>query len=95
MADWIGTTGLDEGTERELPRYLRRELGEFLDDPQGLKAADLHYLGIHRDERGAAHFWRMPARGNETSFAYIEIDDSGNPSSYGWGDRQPQTAAVR
>ena len=52
-ADWIGKTWLDEDTERELPRYLRRELGESLADPDGLKANDLQYLGVQRDARGA------------------------------------------
>jgi hypothetical protein len=86
-ADWFGTTGLDEATERELPRYLRRELGEYLDDPEGLKAADLKYLGVLTDERGSAHFWSMPARHGEQSFAYVDIDASGAAASTGWGDR--------
>ena len=33
-ADWFGTTGLDEETERELSRYLRREFGERLSPNQ-------------------------------------------------------------
>lgn len=44
-ADWFGKTGLDEETERELPRYLRLEFGEFLSDEDSLKASDLVYLG--------------------------------------------------
>ncbi len=87
VADWFGTTGLDEATERELPRYLRRELGEYLDDPEGLKAADLKYLGVLTDERGSAHFWAIPPRHGEQSFAYVEIDASGAAVSLGWGDR--------
>ena len=86
-ADWFGKTGLDEATERELPRYLRRELGEYLDDPEGLKASDLKYLGVLTDERGTAHFWAMPVRHGEQSFAYVDIDTSGEPASMGWGDR--------
>ncbi len=87
QADWIGQTGLDEDTERELPRYLRRELGEFLEDSHGLRAADLQYQGVHQDERGPAHFWKMPGRGGEISFAYVEIDSQGKPTCLGWGDR--------
>jgi hypothetical protein len=87
QAEWIGQTGLDEETERELPRYLRRELGEFLDDPKGLRAADLNYKGIHQDEHGPAHFWQMPARDGEISYAYVEIDSQGKPTCLGWGDR--------
>ena len=86
-ADWFGKTGLDGATERELPRYLRRELGEYLDDPDGLKASDLKYLGVMMDERGSAHFWAIPARHGEQSFAYVDIDASGEPASMGWGDR--------
>lgn len=89
VADWIGRTGLDEGTERELPRYLRREFGEFLDDPEGLKANDLSYLGILTDARGRAHFWRIPSRRGEVSFAYVDISDEGDALSLGWGDRSP------
>ena len=92
-ADWFGTTGLDEATERELPRYLRRELGEYLDDPEGLKAADLKYLGVLTDERGAAHFWAMPARHGEQSFAYVDVDASGVAASMGWGDRMAPVGA--
>lgn len=88
-AGWIGQTGLDEATERELPRYLRRELGEFLDDPGGLRAADLHYVGVFTDARGTAHFWQMPERGGEHSHAYVEIDAGGHPIGLGWGDWTP------
>lgn len=93
-ADWFGTTGLDEATEREVPRYLRRELGEYLDDPGGLKAADLTYLGVLTDERGSAHFWAMPARHGEQSFAYVDLDPAGGAASLGWGDRSvPEVGA--
>lgn len=92
IADWMGRTGLDEATERELPRYLRREFGEFQGDPEGLKANDLHYLGIHADERGRAHFWRIPSRGGEVSFAYVDVSEHGEALCLGWGDRSPPTA---
>lgn len=88
-ADWFGKTGLDDETERELPRYLRRELYEFLDDPKGLKASDLQYLGIHEDNRGKAHFWRMPDSRGEQVFAYVELDSAGNVHALGWGDWRP------
>ncbi|MCC6929480.1 MAG: hypothetical protein IT359_10865 [Gemmatimonadaceae bacterium] len=89
-ASWFGRTGLDEATERELPRYLRREFGEFLDDPDGLKADDLQYLGVLTNDRGAAHFWKVPSKGQrEPYFAYVEIDREGNATSLGWGDRTP------
>ena len=93
VASWFGKTGLDEATERELPRYLRREFGEFLDDPEGLKAADLQYLGVLTDERGAAHFWQVPSKNQqEPYFAYVETDSNGNTTTFGWGDRTPNLA---
>ena len=96
-ADWIGRTGLDEATERELPRYLRREFGEFMDDPDGLKASDLEYIGIFTDERGPAHFWKVPSKtAQEPYFAYVDIDQQGQPTFMGWGDRTlppPESAA--
>ena len=89
-APWFGETGLDDDTERELPHYLRREFGEFLDDSSGLRARDLEYVGVHRDDVGAAHFWRIRrASAGEPTFAYIEIDSVGRPVSYGWGSRSP------
>jgi hypothetical protein len=93
VAKWIGQTGLDEETERELPRYLRREFGEFLDDPDGLKADDLVYLGVQHDQDGTAHFWRIPSRSQtEPCFAYVGIDTDGNAICLGWGDRTPVVA---
>jgi hypothetical protein len=92
-ADWFGKTGLDEGTERELPRYLRREFGEAPDEEGSLRASDLHYLGVHRDaERGPAHFWRVArSQGGEPWYAYVEVDQQGGATSLGWGDREPPT----
>ena len=86
-ADWIGRTGLDEATELELPRYLRRELAEFLDEPHGLKASDLVYLGVLTDERGTAHFWKMPERDSDSAFAYVDVGPQGEALGLGWGDR--------
>lgn len=91
VADWIGRTGLGETIERELPRYLRRELHEFLDAPEGLRAAQLRYLGILGDERGLAHFWELASRSGspDPTYAYVAIDEKG-AWAMGWGDRQPQ-----
>jgi hypothetical protein len=88
-ADWFGKTGLGEETERELPRYLRREFGEYLDDPACLKAADMVYLGIRTDARGSAHFWSLPERHGERSFAYAQLAPSGEVLCLGWGDWAP------
>jgi hypothetical protein len=90
VASWFGKTGLSEEDERELPRYLRREFGEVGTD-DGLKAADLTYLGIQTDDQGRAHFWSIPrSEGEEAyAYAYIDIDDEGHPLCYGWGGREP------
>lgn len=90
VAPWFGRTGLSDEDERELSRYLRREFGEVGAD-DGLRAADLTYLGVQSDDRGAAHFWTIPKRDGEEdyAYAYIDIDERGNPLGYGWGDREP------
>lgn len=88
VADWFGTTGLDDDIERELPRYLRREFGEFIDEPDALKAADLDYLGAFDEPPGRVHYWRIPARSGESSYAYVEIGADGVCCT-GWGGREP------
>jgi hypothetical protein len=90
VADWFGKTGLSDEDERELPKYLRREFGEVGAD-DGLRAADLKYLGVQSDDQGAAHFWAIPkSEGDgDYAYAYINIDEHGVPQSYGWGDRRP------
>jgi len=89
-APWFGTTGLDEETEREVPRYLRLEYGEFILDEDSLKARDLTYLGRFQltakeleegdfaSDTVAVHFWRYPASGSEPAYAYVEEWDNGD-----------------
>ena len=86
-ADWFGKTGLPESTEREVPRYLRRELGESLFDPKSLKAADLTYVGAFQEGTAHVHYWRVPY-GKEEVYAYVV--DSPSESSLGWGGRKPK-----
>ena len=81
-ADWIGTTGLSEETERQLPKYLRLEYGESILDEDSLKAADLTYLGVFKlgeedlkqseFSQGAerVHVWEIPTSGNKT-YGYV------------------------
>jgi len=92
VAPWIGTTGLDEAIERELPQYLRREFGEFLEDG-GLKASDLEYLGKFSEPPLQVHYWRIPRSDDELSFAYVEVDESGKVLVLGWGDKEPKGVA--
>ena len=87
-AHWIGTTGLDEDTERELPRYLRREFGESLFDKGSLKAADLRYVGVFAEDGQQVHYWHVPYKGNDQMFAYVEVAPTGD-TCIGWGNREP------
>lgn len=89
VADWFGKTGLDSEVERELPRYLRREFGEFIDQPGALLASSLTYLGAFDVPPGRVHFWQLPAgRDAEACYAYVEVGTDGNVCT-GWGDRAP------
>jgi hypothetical protein len=85
-ASWFGKTGLSDSTEREMPRYLRREFGQTIFDKGALKAADLLYLGHYREGAEVVHYWRI-AYEKETSFAYASIN--GDRESLDWGGRQP------
>ena len=87
-APWFGQTGLGDSVERELPRYLRREFGE-VGAEDGLKAADLSYLGVQTDEQGATHVWAIPSKtGSACTHAYIEVHATG-ALCFGWGEREP------
>jgi hypothetical protein len=87
-APWFGTTGLPEDIERDLPKYLRREFGELLLDEGSLAAKDLTYVGRFSEEGSWVHYWRIPARDGEESYAYVEIEPDGTPYT-AWGDREP------
>jgi hypothetical protein len=87
-AEWIGQTGLPEDLERELPRYLRRELGESLFDEGSLKAADLTYVGSFPEGDSTVHYWRVPYRQGLDVYAYIEVFRNGD-SFTEWGNRKP------
>ena len=87
-APWFGQTGLGDSVERELPRYLRREFGE-VGAEDGLKAADLTYLGAQTDEQGVTHVWAIPSKtGSACTHAYIEVHATG-ALCFGWGEREP------
>lgn len=86
-APWIGNTGLPEPIERELPKYLRRELGELVIDDSSLKAKDLTYVGSFREGDLLVHYWRVPYGTEQDVYAYVEVD-SGGQFCTGWGDRK-------
>ncbi len=88
VANWFGKTGLPDDTERELPRYLRREYGQSIFDKGALTAADLEYLGLFPDGPGTIHFWRMHDGAKEPTYAYVSVSASGD-TVLSWGGRQP------
>lgn len=90
-AEWIGTTGLAEDVERELPKYLRRELGELVLDDDSLKARDLRYIGSFQEDGLEVHYWNVPYRDEKDVYAYVEVSE-GQETCTGWGDRKPPTA---
>ena len=85
---WFGKTGLPEDTERELPRYLRREFGHLLSQPGSLKAQDLEYLGAFSQGTETVRYWRINHGSPEPKFAYV-VSGPGDRQMTGWGDRAP------
>jgi hypothetical protein len=88
-ASWIGTTGLPESVERELPKYLRREFGERLLDRGSLRASDLEYVGVFPQTHGQTHFWRI-AKQKEPCFATVVAQNDGSFCT-GWGGEGPDS----
>lgn len=83
-ADWIGRTGLPEEVERAFPQYLRIEFGEFLVD-DGLRAADLEYVGRYSESDGIFHFWLVPSSDESELYGYVRERDF----LMDWGGRKP------
>lgn len=93
VADWFGKTGLPEGVERHVPRYLRREFGESLFDANSLKAADLVYEGAFDENEKRVHYWRIPRSSGKVSYAYVITDRATRrPEGTGWGSKAPAIA---
>ena len=84
-ASWFGATGLPEAVERELPRYLRREFGQFVAEPGALKAADLIFIGSYFDKEVKTYYWRIPVKQGVTLHAKVCMDKQGDVS-FSWGD---------
>ena len=89
-ADWFGKTGLDEETERELPRYLRREFGETLFGIGALQANDLIYMGVFNEPMGSVHYWRITSKDSDAEpyYAHVIVETNGDTCT-GWGDKKP------
>lgn len=78
-ASWIGSTGLSEETERDLPRVLRKALGELLIDEGSLKANELIYIGVFEEAGKSVHYWRLPIRYGKKLFATVSLRRDGEP----------------
>ncbi|HEU4775845.1 MAG TPA: hypothetical protein VFS95_03405 [Telluria sp.] len=88
QAEWFGKTGLSDAIERELPRYLRREMGQSIFDEGALKAGSLQYVGVYPEGLNSIHFWRIADGAKEPHFAYVTVS-AGGKTVIGWGGRQP------
>ena len=91
-ADWFGKTGLGEQTERELPRYLRREFGEERGDAWALHANELRYLGMFNQGGVPTYFWRIQSLRFHDDVVYAYVTVNGDNVGMGWGDRYPPGA---
>jgi hypothetical protein len=90
-APWLGVTGLGSEAEREVARYLRREIGQSVDDPNSVKLNDLEYLGVYLDGPYPAHYWRYSS-GGETG--YVSLMPAPNGLNWDTTDKptKPQKA---
>lgn len=92
VAEWFGTTGLPDDVERGVSQYLRREFGESLNNPDGLKAEDLKYVSAFDEADGRVFYWRIPY-GNEEVYAFVVVGEE--YTFTGWGDRKPPLETVK
>lgn len=88
-AKWFGQTGLDAATERELPKYLRREFGENWLSSKYLKASDLEHVGAFSESDTKVHYWQVPW-GKEEVCARVTVTPTKTSISWG-GHKKPPT----
>ena len=94
-APWFGTTGLSTEQEQRLPRYVRMELNQKLEQADAVKAQDLQFIGRFNEADGTVYYWQLPP--NEVSkkpatrgsarYAYLRQAQNGNYLD--WGNRLP------
>lgn len=94
-APWLGHTGLSDAQERSLPRYVRMELGQTLQDTNAVQAQDLEYMGNYPEPDGTVYYWRIPDKANAhgdthagPAYAYIRKGTDGVYYT-DWGNRTP------
>ena len=76
-AAWFGKTGMSEALERELPRYLRHQSGQTIFDKDSLKAADLAYVGVFKEEGNTVRYWRINEDKSELRYAFVSVAPDG------------------
>ena len=94
-ASWLGHTGLSDAQERALPRYVRMELGQSLQDTNAVQAQDLEYRGKYPEPDGTVYYWRIPDKANAhgdthagPAYAYSRKSPDGVFYT-DWGTRTP------
>ena len=94
-APWLGHTGLTDEQERALPRYVRAELGQSLQDANPVKAQDLEFVGHFDEADGTVYYWRIPDKANAhgdthkgPAYAYVRKGADGVFYT-DWGNRTP------
>lgn len=83
-APWMGKTGLSAETEREMPRFVRHQLGQIIFDKGALKASDLDYLGAYLEEGNTVHYWRMKTG----EYVFVSVSGAGDVLM-GMGYKEP------
>lgn len=77
-APWFGKTGLGPTVEREVPRYVRHELGQVIFDKDSLKAADLEYRGAYAEHGNHVYSWQFKVAGSvHKRYAYVRVSHTG------------------
>lgn len=77
-APWFGKTGLGPTVEREVPRYVRHELGQVIFDKDALQAADLEYRGAYAEHGNHVYSWQFKVAGSaHKRYAYVKVSHTG------------------
>lgn len=77
-ASWFGKTGLGPTVERELPRFVRHELGQVIFDKDSLKAEDLQFAGAFTEHGKHVYFWQFKMAGSvRVRYAVIRVSHTG------------------
>jgi hypothetical protein len=76
-APWFGKTGLGDSIERNLPRYVRHELGQVIFDSDSVKAADMEYLGKFTEGNKTVRYWKIRKGMGDVQYAFVSVLQQG------------------